>query len=190
MKKTSINLLTNKQDYYGLERKFAAVRTAALVLCILLVAAGSAFAYFYLKERSALSDRIRQKERLLSEIATYKEDEAKLSLFAKKLQYFDDFNKEDARFSPYYNLLAGTLQSASSSARLTEFKISKDRKVEFVLSFDTLDEALGVFSGVESDEFTSHFQTLSLSNFSGSAAENSKYELEFDGVFKPIQTDL
>ncbi len=190
MKKTSINLLTNKQDYYGLEKKFGLVRKITLGYCIVVFAAGLTFAYAYSQEQISLKNLYSQKQALLSQIAMYKNDEAKMSLFAKKLEYFDTFSREDARFSPYYNLLVSTLKTSSSSAQLSQFKITKDRSVDFNLTFDTLAEALTVFGDVESEQFTKHFETLVLNTFTGSDQESTKYELQFKGVFKKINAEL
>lgn len=190
MKQSSINLLSNKQDYYGLERKFAVVRGVTLAVTVIIFIAGILFSAFYIRQQRTLEGLTSQKEQLLTEIGTYKDDEAKMSLFAKKLHYFDQFSREDARFSPYYNVLVSALTSASSAATLSEFKISKDRMVDFVLTFNTLDEALLVFRDVESEQFTRHFKSLKLNNFTGTTSVNSRYDMEFHGEFKPITTDL
>lgn len=190
MKKSSINLLSNKQDYYGLEKKFIIIRRITLLYCVLVFIFGVSFALYYTREQNNLKRLLTRKENLLKEIGTFKDDEAKMSLFAKKLQYFDEFSNEDARFSPYYNLLVSTLNNSTTSAQLSDFKISKDRSVVFVLSFDSVAEALSVFGEVESERFTKNFQSLSLINFTGTNAVNTKYELEFKGIFKKIDTDL
>lgn len=190
MKKSSINLLSNKQDYYGLEKKFGIIRTITLTYCIVIFGVGLLFAFFYVQQKSKLGALYGEKEALLTTISKYKDDEAKMSLFAKKLQYFNEFSNEDAKFSPYYNLLVSTLKTSSTSAQLTDFKITKERNVEFALTFDSVAEALSVFSDVESETFTQHFRTLVLTNFTGTSEEGTNYELEFKGVFNKIENEL
>jgi len=188
MKKTRINLLTSKQDYYRLENYFSIFRKFLVGYSALLFLIIFGLAGFRVYQASELNKLYDKKTLILSQLSERKTDEVKLIKLSKKLNSYREFIKEDARFIPYYELLLATLNQGSQSATLTEFNIDKSREMNFKLKFSNFDEMVNTFQFIESPDFTKNFERLDMKNFIGRAdSEDTKnYELSFEGTFRSI----
>lgn len=187
MKKKRINLLQNRYDYYSLERIFTWVKRGVIIYSVLFVAMSLGAMAFYLYKTRELTRLQNQQKLLLLGSSTQKNDEAKLLLLSKKLGYYKDFMKDDARVVPYYNLLLEALKTSSQSGTLSEFKINKQHEVTFTVRYGSFDEMTQSFSFIESDRFLRNFKTLSMANFFGLSSAQAKYELSFEGKFIDIK---
>ena len=191
MKKTRINLLTSKQDYYKLEGYFDLFRKLLVGYCVLLFLTIFGLAGFRIYQSTQINNLNESKRSLLAQLSSRKEDEVKLIKLSKKLNSYLEFVKDDANFIPYYELLLTTLQQSSQSATLTGFNIDKSRDMSFTLQFANFEEMLNAFQFIESAEFSKNFSSLYMNSFSGrgessDASVESNYELSFEGSFKPI----
>lgn len=188
MKKTRINLLTSKQDYYRLESYFDIFRKFLVLYCIALFLIISGLAGFRIYQASQLNKLYDTKTQILSQLSSRKSDEVKLIKLSKKLNSYREFIKDDAQFIPYYELLLTTLRQSSQSATLTEFNIDKSRGMNFKLQFSNFEEMVNTFEFIESPDFTRSFDRLDMKDFigRGDAEEANRYELSFEGSFKPI----
>lgn len=188
MKKTKINLLSDRQDYTRLERYFSILRISVLVyasVLFLVVGIISIFLFNQGNQMQSLNDR---KKTFLTSISLQKEDEAKLIYISKKMDAYEQFIKEDAQFLPYFTLLNNTLKTSSPSGSLSSFVIDKNRDVTFVLAFNGLEEMLQSFQFVESEQFLKNFEELLLTQFlSQKQNTTQKYELSFEGKFIELQ---
>lgn len=192
MKKTRINLLTTRDDYIKIERSLQLLRIVAVSYFFIFIAVAIIFVLIQFLQNRNIQDLIRQKGILLSSLNNYKNEEAKLVFVARKVNAYDKFILDDARFLPYYNLLNSALETtsevsaeASPSASLSSFTIDKERIVSFTLLFSSVSEMVDSFRYIESESFLQNFEQLSLSGLTlGSGqTENS---LSFLGKFKPI----
>ena len=188
MKKTRINLLTSKQDYYALENYFGIFRKFLVGFCILLLLVIFGLSGYRIYQSSQLNKLNDSKRLILSQLESRKEDEVKLIKLSKKLNSYREFIKDDARFIPYYELLLATLQQSCQSATLKEFNIDKSREMNFKLRFSNFDEMVKTFEFIESPDFTKNFNRLDMKDFvgKGDSSDASTYELSFEGSFKPI----
>ena len=188
MKKTRINLLTSKQDYYRLENYFGIFRKFLVVYCIVLLLSIFGLAGFRIYQSAQLNKLTDSKRIILSQLASRKTDEVKLIKLSKKLNSYHEFIKDDARFIPYYELLLATLQQSSQSATLKEFNIDKSREMNFKLQFSNFEEMVNTFQFIESPNFGKNFTRLDMKDFIGKedSSDANIYELSFEGVFKPI----
>lgn len=189
MKKTRINLLSSKQDYYKIEGYFGLFRSFLLLYSVILFIIIGGLGIFLIIQSFQIRSAQNQKKNLLTHLTTYKTDEVKLIRLSKKLNAYHAFIKDDARFIPYYELLISTLQQSSQSATLKDFTIDKSRSMQFKIAFNSFEEMTRSFQFIESDKFKQNFISLDLVDFIGRGSEESdgsRYELSFTGVFKQI----
>lgn len=191
MKKTRINLLASKQDYYRLENYFSIFRKFLVGFCVVLFLAIFGLAGFRIYQATQINKLNESKRAILSQLSSRKTDEVKLIKLSKKLISYREFIKEDAKFIPYYELLLTTLRQSSQSATLTEFNIDKSREMNFTLQFGNFEEMLNAFQFIESPDFSRNFSSLFMNSFNGrgessDSSTSSSYSLSFEGSFKPI----
>ncbi len=188
MKKTRINLLTSKQDYYRLENYFALFRKFLSGYCLVLFLIVLGLASYRIFQTIQINNLNQTKKEILLQLASRQTDEVKLIKLSKKLNSLHKFMKDDAKFIPYYELLLTTLRSSSQSATLQEFNIDKSRAMNFKLRFNNFDEMVSAFQFIESRAFGKNFEKLDMIDFIGKGGELAgvTYELSFEGVFKPI----
>lgn len=188
MKKTRINLLTSKQDYYRLENYFGLFRKFLIGYCVTLVLIVFGLAGYRIYQATQINRLNQTKKEILTQLASRQTDEVKLIKLSKKLDSFHTFMKDDAKFIPYYELLLTTLKSSSQSATLQEFNIDKSRAMNFKLRFNNFGEMVSAFQFIESPSFGDNFEKLDMVNFIGKGGldESATYELSFEGIFKPI----
>jgi len=188
MKKTRINLLTSKQDYYRLENYFGLFRKFLIGYCVTLVLIVFSLAGYRVYQATQINKLNQTKKEILTQLASRQTDEVKLIKLSKKLNSFHTFMKDDAKFIPYYELLLTTLKSSSQSATLQEFNIDKSRTMNFKLRFSNFGEMVSAFQFIESPDFGKNFEKLDMVNFigKGGTETGATYELSFEGVFKPI----
>lgn len=191
MKKTRINLLTSREDYFRVERSIQLVRLIVVIYTFAFIIGVFIFVFLQYRQNKDLQDLIDQKRILLSSLNNYKDQEAKLVFVAKKVQSYDKFLLDDARFLPYYNLLNKTLKSTSetsvgsSSATLASFAIDKERVVTFELVFGGVTDMIDSFRYIESEDFLKNFDQLSLNGLTV-GADQTENSLSFSGKFKEI----
>jgi len=188
MKKTRINLLTSRQDYYRLENYFGIFRKFLVGYVVVFLLTIIGLAGFRIYQTSQQNKLYESKKSILSQLSSRKTDEVKLIKLSKKLNSYREFIKDDARFIPYYELLLATLQQSSQSATLTEFNIDKSREMSFKLRFSNFDEMVNTFKFIESPDFTRSFSRLDMKDFIGKldSSDAANYDLSFEGSFKQI----
>lgn len=189
-----INLLVTKENYKKYEEIFIKIRQVTIILSIIVFLISGFYLLKIRDQNQKLESYNKLKINYLNQISTFKENEAKIVTFNQKFNQFINFEKEDANFLPYYNLLISSLpkSEATPSAILSKFKINKDREADFELIFADHDHMLTFLNYIESDTFKKNFQNLILSNFSlyqdniSSELSTKKYILKFLAIFKPI----
>lgn len=190
-----INLLQNRAKIVELQHRYAILRKVVYgyVALFFLMCIAASFYLFTLSSEQKMLDT--QKTQLLQSMQGFQEQEAKLTLLGNKVNQFDTYIRDDAQFSPYYNILLEALQQSSESAQLSEFTIDKSREAKFTLKFKSFENMLASFRFIESQEFLEHFEELSMNNFSGQndqqqqasvSAGLNDYQLTFDATFKPV----
>ena len=194
MKKTKINLLTSRDDYYRVERSLRIFRSIVAIYTIFFVLAAFVFIFIQYRQNQNIQGLIDQKRILLLSLTNYKDQEAKLVIVAKKVKSYNQFILDDARFLPYYNLLISALQTTSESsggspsASLSTFSIDKNRAFTFTLSFGSVAEMIDSFRYVESEVFLKNFDQLSLKGLA-LGTNLSDNTLTFSGKFKKINDE-
>ena len=138
----------------------------------------------------------KSKQKYLALLINDKDIEANTRYFKGKQTQLLKYEKDDARFLPYYSVLVSALSSSSQSATLDSIEIDKNRDATFIVKFKDYDGMVQFLRYVESEEFLSNFEALSmaslnLSRSSGSttkvqSAVNKNYQLQFKGRFKEI----
>jgi hypothetical protein len=191
MKKTTINLLASRDEYLKIERSLRILHIAVIVYCCLFIVGALSFTFLQYQQSRNIQNLIDQKTTLLASLSNYKDQEAQLVFVAKKVQSYNKFILDDARFLPYYNLLSSALKNTSessggtSSAILSSFKIDKVRAVSFTLIFGSVEEMVDSFRYVESEGFLNNFEQLSLNGLTVGAGQTEN-SLSFSGKFKEI----
>ncbi|MEK7070387.1 MAG: hypothetical protein AAB966_01130 [Patescibacteria group bacterium] len=166
MKRTKLNLLGAREQSRKLDQYSSWLRLSLLGITVTFALFVLSFAVINVFQSNRRTQLQRTKNQLISELSAKRENESKLIRLSNKLSSYNEFQKDDARFLPYFNLLQETLKEGSQSGVLSGFKVTKDRDVEFEIQFEDVDAMLNSFRFIETDEFLSKFDTLSLSNFS------------------------
>lgn len=186
MKKTKLNLLSNRENYQRIEKLFSYIRILFYLELGILVLFFAFFFLSFVSQSHAINQLLDQKKALLDSLKSKEGDEAKLLYIQDKYQNLQTFLKDDANSLPYYNLLNSALSRSTESATLKSFLISKNRDVTFTVSFANLDELLRFFRFIESEDFLKNFEQVSLKNFSaigGDSKAKQNFELAFTGRF-------
>ena len=146
--------------------------------------------------RGQVQSLTKSKQKYLALLINDKDIEANTRYFKGKQTQLLKYEKDDARFLPYYSVLVSALSSSSQSATLDSIEIDKNRDATFIVKFKDYDVMVQFLRYVESEEFLSNFEALSmaslnLSRSSGSttkvqSAVNKNYQLQFKGRFKEI----
>ncbi|MEK7078691.1 MAG: hypothetical protein AAB929_01350 [Patescibacteria group bacterium] len=146
--------------------------------------------------RGQVQSLTKSKQKYLALLINDKDIEANTRYFKGKQTQLLKYEKDDARFLPYYSVLVSALSSSSQSATLDSIEIDKNRDATFIVKFKDYDGMVQFLRYVESEEFLSNFEALSmaslnLSRSSGSttkvqSAVNKNYQLQFKGRFKEI----
>lgn len=146
--------------------------------------------------RGQVQSLTKSKQKYLALLINDKDIEANTRYFKGKQTQLLKYEKDDARFLPYYSVLVSALSSSSQSATLDSIEIDKNRDATFIVKFKDYDGMVQFLKYVESEEFLSNFEALSmaslnLSRSSGSttkvqSAVNKNYQLQFKGRFKEI----
>lgn len=189
MKKKRINLIINREDYQKYEQYFFYLKIFVFVLSIMFFISFLSI-FINLNNKTKLANQLKsQKISLLQYLNNKTENFAKINYIEKKYQDLNLFLKEDANSSTYYNILDLALKESSQAAVLKNFKINKNREVEFKISFNDFQSLKNFFQFIETPKFLSNFETISLKNLSiiGQKEENEdnkkNYELNFVGKF-------
>ncbi len=189
MKKKRINLIINREDYQKYEQYFFYLKISVFVLSIIFFISFLSI-FINLNNKTKLANQLKsQKISLLQYLNNKTENFAKINYIEKKYQDLNLFLKEDANSSTYYNILDLALKESSQAAILKNFKINKNREVEFKISFNDFQSLKNFFQFIETPKFLSNFETISLKNLSiiGQKEENEdnkkNYELNFVGKF-------
>lgn len=185
MRKTKLNLLTNREDYQKIEQLFSFIRIFFYIQLGILLLLFVFFFFSLVRQTQSINELQNQKRSLLESLKSKEDTEAKLLYVQEKYQAVQDFLKDDSRSLPYYNLLNDALSQSTGSATLKSFLISKNREVTFTVSFIDLNNLLSFFRFIESESFLKNFEHVSLKNFSalGESKTKENYELAFIGKF-------
>lgn len=198
MKKTKINLLSNRDDYFKIERSLQLIRSIAVVYSVIFVIAALIFIFIQYQQNRDLQNLSDQKKTLLISLSNYKDQEAKVVIVAKKIKSYNQFILDDARFLPYYNLLNSALENsnlsktASSTASLDSFAIDKNRVFSFTLLFGSVNEMIDSFRYIETEGFLKNFDQLTLNGLTVDSSQTTNQtdnSLVFSGKFKQISNE-
>lgn len=192
MKKTSINLLVNREDYQRYENFFERLKLSTTILTFFLFII---FVSFYLtirKKFNTFEQMNLQKKTYLQLLTERRPDEAKINYIQKKYLDLKTFLKDDASSTPYYQLLSEAIKNSSQTASLKSFEVNKDREASFTIIFSNFEKLMDFLKFAESKEFTNNFENISLKNFIviGNDQKTENYELSFSGKFVPIKLEL
>ena len=166
MKKNSINLLINREDYQRYENIFERLKLSAAILTAVLTII---FIFFFvlLKNKSSQYEKLSgQKKDYLQILMNNKKDEAKINYIQKKYSDLKTFLKDDASSVAYYEILSNAIKNSSESAVLKSLEVDKTRNTSFTITFNV-------------------FEKISLKNLVivGDVEKNENYELSFKGKF-------
>lgn len=192
MKKTSINLIINREDYKKYENYFVYLKIVLTIFTIFFFILFIILFTIIKTKSDKESNLLLQKESLINILKDKTSDEVKINYIEKKYQSLNTYLKDDAFSSPYYALLSSALQESSEAAKLKTFEINKDRDVVFTIAFTDFSELMSFFRFIESKIFLENFETISLRSFSVIGAtelQQENYELSFNGRFVSLNRD-
>lgn len=186
--KRRINLLKTRHKSITIitEKVMAAMYVLALILF-----AGILFVNWQIITiNNSFNQMVTKKDQLLQFLVNNKKLDSQLVYFKAKTNQLSEFEKEDAQFYPYYQLLNEGLNYASDSSSLESVAIDKNKETVFTVAIPDLTTAMNFLKFIESDKFTSNFTQLALINFSliqpNKESTQKKYVFKFEGKFKQI----
>ena len=188
MKKSSINLLVNREDYQKYENLLQRLKLTAALLTVILTII---FAYFYfsIKNKFSIYEKMNlEKKNYLQLLTNRRKDEAKINYIGKKYSDLKIFLKDDAASVTYFELLSNAINSSSESAQLKSFTVDKTRNTSFEITFSLFEKMMDFLKFAESEIFLNNFENISLKNLI--IAGNKNYELGFTGQFVPIKPNI
>lgn len=186
--KKRINLLKQNR-YVGNEKLIKRIMLSATVIGLIIFIIFLFLNYLNLRTGNQIKDLNSEKQKALIYLLENKDNEAKLQYFKSKENQLIKYNKNDAHFLPYYEVLEKAIQPASNSSTLDSIDIDKDRNVSFTVRFNDFQATLNFLKYVESDTFLNNFNRLVLSNIN--LIDLSKnYQFTFNGNFKEINDNL
>lgn len=188
MKKSSINLLVNREDYQKYENLFQRFKLTATLLTVILTII---FAYFYfsIKNKFNVYEKMNlEKKNYLQLLTERKKDEAKINYIGKKYSDLKNFLKNDAASVTYFELLSNAINNSSESAKLKSFVVDKTRNTSFEITFSLFEKMMDFLKFAESEIFLNNFENISLKNLIIAGSQN--YELSFTGQFVPIKPSI
>lgn len=196
--KKRINLFSRKKRFDVFATYAVKIRRFGTVAGILMFFGFIYVIYNIYITQKATQELTKQKQLYLSILLNEKDIEANIRYFKGKQTQLVTFEKDDAHFLPYYNLLVNVLDSSTESASLDNVTIDKGRATSFTVKFDSYDGMVSFLKYVESSNFLNNFESLTMSNLSLSRTltpnmtgisnrlNNKNYQLEFKGKFKEI----
>ncbi|MDO8609997.1 MAG: hypothetical protein Q7R95_05580 [bacterium] len=198
MKKTKLNLLTNREDYQKLERYFTLLRTFSIILPIIFFILLAIYFAIVLTQVKTIETLNSNKKIIVEALASKEKEQASLIIINKKYQVLKEYIQDDAQSLPYYNLLTTAINTSSESGSLKSFIIEKNRNTSFTVSFNDFSELLNFFKFVESKKFLKNFEKVSLKSFSASGGlanqvnslKKEVYDLSFSATFIPIKSEI
>lgn len=185
--KKGINLITKQKKYLQYERFFRNLRIILVILAtLLLVVITVSFLYLFSKNQQ-LERLMKEKKQILEFLSNNKQVEAEFIYFRNKQNRLISILNDDVNFLPYYNLITESLKSASPEPKLDTIIITKDRSINFTLTFDDSNSIILFLKFAESDEFLKSFSQLIISQFNIEFKKESKsYKLDLIGKLNPI----
>ena len=148
------------------------------------------FSYLFLPlfKRSRYAVRFKSltksKQKYLALLINDKDIEANTRYFKGKQTQLLKYEKDDARFLPYYSVLVSALSSSSQSATLDSIEIDKNRDATFIVKFKDYDGMVQFLRYVESEEFLSNFEALSMASLNLSRSSGSTTKSSIGGKQK------
>ncbi|MCX7956069.1 MAG: hypothetical protein N2593_03145 [Patescibacteria group bacterium] len=193
MRKKTINLIINREDYQKYENFFILFKKIVFVFFIIFIIV---FFYFFIRLinlNKQIKDYNSEKINLLKIINENTEKFVKINYLRSKYYDFKNFIKEDSNSYFYYSLLNDALTKSSESANIKEFNIDKNRNVDFTIAFNDFESLRDFFQFIESDIFLKNFEKIFLKNFLVIGATENRsenYQLSFYGKFFPYEKIL
>ena len=189
MKKNSINLLVNREDYQKYENLFERLKLSATFLAIILTIL---FLYFFIsvKNKFKVYEKMNlDKKSYLELLKNRRRDEAKINYIEKKYIDLKNFMKEDASSVTYYEVLSNAISDSSESATLKSLEVDKTRNTNFTIAFSMFEKMMDFLKFAESEVFLSNFESISLKNLiiTWDKNKNENYELSFSGQFAQVK---
>ena len=182
-----INLVTKQKKYLRFEKIFETIRVVLIVATgIFFVSAIISFYFLFVKNQQ-LEQLMAEKKTLLQYLNVNKEVEAEFIYFRNKQKQLISIINEDVNFFPYYHLITESLKSASPEPKLDTIVISKNREINFTLSFDDSNSMIIFLKTVESDTFLKNFSQLRISQLNIEQKKEAKsFQLNLIGKLNPV----
>ena len=145
-----------------------------------------------------MNDLLKKKQLYLSLLMEEKDVEANIRFFKGKQTQLYTYEKDDARFAPYYSILLDMLNTSTDSATLDSIEIDKTRSTSFVIKFKDYETMISFLKYVESEEFLKNFDELSMASLSlnrdvvvvsTARYANKNFQLQFKGKFKELNEE-
>lgn len=187
--KKRINLLIYHKKYQETESLFSTIRKVVMAFLFFSLLIIPIMLLILNNKRTQLNQLIEEKNRLKEELNKKKDVEIAYQIFSHKFSQLKEILSADVDFFPNYQLINDSLKSATTGAFLDSIEIDKDKKTNFIISFQNLDELINFLNYIEEKKYLYNFSQLTLKSFSldQSSLENQaskKYQLSFVGQFK------
>lgn len=191
--KKRVNLFSKKKQQQPIPTIAFAIRSYGLLfmcICIFLSIIAGVWYYFQAQKLDALT---RDVDRLNSQMKANDAIQGNIVFFANKKEQLKTFLKDDARFELYYYLLNDAIKKSGTGATLVSFSLNLNRDTTFVVGFSDFSNSKQLLDYIETEEFLSNFDSLSLSQFAINPSlitqtDATNFQLSFQGILKKNET--
>lgn len=187
--KKRINLLIYHKKYKETELVFSVIRKGVTVFLFFSLLIIPLMLLILNNKKTQLNQLIEERNKLKEKLNKKKEVEIAYQIFSHKFGQLKEILSFDVNFFPNYQLINDSLKNATTGAFLDSIEIDKNKKTNFIVSFQNIDELINFLNYIEEKKYLSNFSQLTLKSFTldqssfGSQAIK-KYQLNFSGQFK------
>lgn len=189
IKKKRINLLGKNKSSKLSQVLLDKVVFYTTIIGIILFIAFLGLSAMNLMQKNKIQAALREKESLENFLNVNKTTDTDTAYFLAKKEQLKSFLQNDSQFIPYYTILSDSLSTASDSASVENLLIDNSRKTQFEIIFDDYDSVFKYVKYIESGDFLSNFENLTLIEFKlvqAGVNKTKSYQLNFEGKFKKL----
>jgi DNA-dependent RNA polymerase auxiliary subunit epsilon len=184
-----INLFKKQESFGQLDEKLKKLNFYGVIFTTVLLVIFLSFFVYNLYLSKNITKLSTQKESLVQQL-NQDNTQFKINYISNKTDQIKKYDKNDAHFTAYYDLLKNALQSNSTPV-FSSFKIDSKRNIEMDFNIDSYDTFQKILSYTESDDFLKYFNTLNVQSASYSqSGGTSQNVLQLTGVAKNVNTEI
>ena len=188
-----INFAYRLDKYYKKEKLFALLRKISILMTFLVTLVTIIVIFLNIKTSIQTKELTFEKRKILQLFLEHSTETEKIFTLLDKMKFTQKvLNTKDVRFLIYYKAVDDIIkeiskESSHSAIQIKNFSLDKNRKVDFEITTEDLQEYLKLLDSIDKQKFLNLFEELTLTNFNiNNEISSNVYTLKFRGKFKPL----